>query len=210
LPAGFLIRRTNGDRATAQFRVALEEKPNDVRLLEGLAAVLEGTGDNDEACKVYQRITRLEPQRPGIHSKWADVVDRLERRDEAIENLRRRRTVKPSDASLANNLAWRLATSPQPDLRNGPEAVQLAELANELFPDRHFLLLNTLGASYAAVGRFPDAIAASEEALALARKANDEAAIARTLDFLKQFKRGATIVDRTERDRGEQEQDDGK
>jgi spermidine synthase len=126
----------------------------------------------------------------------------MERRDEAIEILRQGRAVKPSDAILANNLAWRLATSPQPALRNGEEAVQLAELANELFSGKHVSLLNTLAAAYAAAGRFPDAIATAQEALALARQDRDEATVARTLDFLERFQRGEAIVDRKPGDDG--------
>ncbi|MHC4653359.1 MAG: hypothetical protein ACYTES_21210, partial [Planctomycetota bacterium] len=78
------------------------------------------------------------------------------------------------------------------------EAVQLAELANELFGGKHVNFLNTLGAAYACAGRFQDAMASSQQALALARASNDEAAIDRTLAFIRQFKRGESIEDRFE------------
>ena len=192
--------------AAAQFRIALQAQPHEVRLLEGLANALEGIDDIDEACQLYQRIAQLDPQRTRIYSKWADLLDQMQRPDEAIEVLRRGRAANSSDPSLANNLAWRLATSPQPELRHGEEALQLAELANELYPDKHVNLLNTLASAYAVTGRFPDAIAASQEALALARQQQDEAAVARTLEFLDHFQRGETIVDRVQRNRGEQDQ----
>jgi tetratricopeptide (TPR) repeat protein len=76
--------------------------------------------------------------------------------------------------------------------------VQLAELANELFSGKHVNFLNTLGAAYACAGRFQDAIAASQQALELARASNDEAAVDRTLHFIRRFKRGESIEDRLE------------
>jgi hypothetical protein len=58
--------------------------------------------------------------------------------------------------------------------------------------------LNTLGAAYACAGRFQDAIAASQQALELARASNDDAAVDRTLHFIRRFKRGESIEDRLE------------
>ncbi|MHC5012936.1 MAG: sulfatase-like hydrolase/transferase [Planctomycetota bacterium] len=196
--AALLVNENECAEAVPQFRIALEDNPNDAHLLEGLATALERLGKGDEACRVYERISRLEPERPGIYSKWGNLLYRSGRPAEAIEVMRRGRGVVPSDAYLAMNLAWRLATSSEQDLRDGDEAVQLAELANELFGGKHVNFLNTLGAAYACAGRFQDAMASSQQALALARASNDEAAIDRTLAFIRQFKRGESIEDRFE------------
>ncbi len=68
-------------------------------------------------------------------------------------------------------VAWVLATSPEARLRNAGEATELAEQAAVLTDHRDPLILDVLAASYAASGRF-------EEAVATARAAIDRAAAA--------------------------------
>jgi tetratricopeptide (TPR) repeat protein len=95
------------------------------------------------------------------------------------------------DSPLAlNELAWLLATSPDAALRNGPEAVQLAEHGCAVTSRRDPMLLDTLAAAYAEAGRFPEAISAAQEALALARTTGDEATVVRTENLLGLFQSG--------------------
>jgi Flp pilus assembly protein TadD len=61
-----------------------------------------------------------------------------------------------------------LATYPQPSLRNGSEAVELAQRANQLAGDRNPTLLCTLAAAYAEAGRFTEAVETAQRALQLA------------------------------------------
>jgi hypothetical protein len=71
-----------------------------------------------------------------------------------------------------NNLAWQLATSPDPNIREGGEAVSLAERACELTGYREMVMVGTLAAAYAEAGRFDEAIVTAEKACALATAAN--------------------------------------
>jgi hypothetical protein len=77
-----------------------------------------------------------------------------------------------------NNLAWTLATCRDPACRNPAEAVRLAEQASAA-DQRNFSFFDTLGAAYAAAGRFPDAAAAARQAVALAEAADQTDAAAR-------------------------------
>jgi hypothetical protein len=81
----------------------------------------------------------------------------------------------PELISAANNLAWVLATSRDPALREPAEAVRLAELAVEKQtpPDPGYL--DTLAASDAADGRFDDAVRTATSALDLAKERGDGA-----------------------------------
>jgi tetratricopeptide (TPR) repeat protein len=72
-----------------------------------------------------------------------------------------------------NNLAWILASHSDTAIRNGEEAVRLAEQACELTGYRTAILLGTLGAAFAEAGRFDDAVAAAQKAEALATAAGD-------------------------------------
>ena len=69
-----------------------------------------------------------------------------------------------------NNLADVLATAAERKSRNGPTAVRLAEEANRLTKFNQPNMLDTLAAGYAAAGRFPEAIRASQKAMDLAQR----------------------------------------
>jgi Flp pilus assembly protein TadD len=89
-----------------------------------------------------------------------------------------------------NGLAWLLATHPDATVRNGPEAVRLAERACAVTSRRNPELLDTLAAAYAEAGRFPEAINAAQEAITLARTAGDEAAVHQAENMLGFFRSG--------------------
>ena len=80
---------------------------------------------------------------------------------------------KPPD--IANNLAWILATDPDPTLRDPQEAVRLAEDAARGPHANDPGLLDTLAVSYKAAGRNDDALRTARRAAALAREAGREA-----------------------------------
>ena len=75
-----------------------------------------------------------------------------------------------------NRLAWRLATSPENDVRNGPKAVELAQHAVSITSRLDLMSLETLSAAYAEAGRFEEAVSTGREALALAEKHGSGAA----------------------------------
>ena len=84
---------------------------------------------------------------------------------------------RPDDVTVLNRTGWILATAKEDEVRNGREAVTLAERAARITNRRDVTSLDTLAAAYAEVDRFPDAQRAGEEALALARSSGDQAMI---------------------------------
>jgi Flp pilus assembly protein TadD len=87
--------------------------------------------------------------------------------------------IKPEYPKAQNDLAWVLATSPQASLRNGNEAVELAQQVEQA--DRRLYgyeyednpnRLRTLAAAYAEAGRFGDARRSAQKAIELARAAH--------------------------------------
>ncbi|HXC35020.1 MAG TPA: acyltransferase family protein, partial [Candidatus Acidoferrales bacterium] len=69
-----------------------------------------------------------------------------------------------------NNSAWMLATAPNPRLRDGKTAVELASKACELTGYKKPFYIVTLAAAYAEAGRFDEAITNSQTARVLALK----------------------------------------
>jgi tetratricopeptide (TPR) repeat protein len=74
----------------------------------------------------------------------------------------------PDRLDALNALSWLLATHGGFDASHADEAINLAERACELTGYQQPAVLDTLAAAYAAAGRFNDAVAAAQQALALA------------------------------------------
>ncbi len=91
----------------------------------------------------------------------------------SIETLRAKLQDTPEDIGSLNDLAWLLATSPYDEIRNGKEAVRLAERARDITRSQEPAVLDTLGASYAEVGNFKRAIDCARKAAAIAAERND-------------------------------------
>ena len=66
-----------------------------------------------------------------------------------------------------------LATCPEASVRNGAEAVELAQRAVQLSDGRVPAILGTLAAAYAEAGRFPEAVQTARKALDLATQRNE-------------------------------------
>ena len=98
--------------------------------------------------------------------------------------------LKPDFEAALNNLAMLRASCKQSRFRNGREAVQLAEAACRLSGGRNPSFLGTLAAAYAEAGRFPDAVKAIQEALALSRATGADDLVPIQTQMLEQFRPG--------------------
>ena len=80
----------------------------------------------------------------------------------------------PDDAALLNNIAWVLATGQDGSIRNGAEAVELAQRAVQLSDASEPIVLGTLAAAYAENGQFSNAVQTAGNALELATKQHNQ------------------------------------
>ena len=92
------------------------------------------------------------------------------REDAALPHLETVLRLQPGDVGVMNNLAWLLANSTNPSVRDASRAVRLAEEACKVTTFKEPALLDTLAAAYAAAGRFDEAVNTAETALKLAEK----------------------------------------
>ena len=106
----------------------------------------------------------------------------------AIGLLREGLARLPASARINNDLAWMLATAPDPDLRNGAEAVEFARRAVELTGGDSCNELDTLAAAYAEAGRYDEAITTAERALEIARRTGNGDLVTQLTDRLRQLK----------------------
>ena len=162
-------------RALAEYRAALALDPAANKANYNMALVLQAQGKWQEAAEQYQTVIRDNPEYYSAHFYLAEVLQHLGRTKEAVFHLHEAVRLEPTSAGALNNLAWVLSSSHDPEIRNGVEAVRLAERACELTKYQATLFVGTLAAAYAEAGRFAEAVAAAQKACALASKAQDQA-----------------------------------
>jgi TPR repeat protein len=92
--------------------------------------------------------------------------------------------------AAANDLAWILATSRDPPLRDVPEAIRIAEKVCEQSHGKQASFLDTLGVAYAAGARFPDAIKTTKAARKVAEDAKQVAVVEEMNKRLKLYREG--------------------
>jgi tetratricopeptide (TPR) repeat protein len=109
--------------------------------------------------------------------------------DAAAVAVFRRALALRNDPAIATTLAWILATTSDAPLRDGRAALALVEARARANADDP-TLLSAFAAACAEVGRFPDAIAAAQRALALVRSTGDEPAAKLLQDRLAAYQAG--------------------
>ena len=127
-----LLRLGRLDEAMAQYQKALELKPDDPKAGYNLGVVLARLGRLDEAAAQYQRVLRIKPDYAKARSGLDAVLLRRDQLDDAVRRYRRELKTHPEAVEPRNNLAWLRATCPEASLRDGAEAVELAQRAVEL------------------------------------------------------------------------------
>jgi Flp pilus assembly protein TadD len=147
----------------------------------------------DEAITQYQRALQSEPDYADAHNNLGNAFLQKGRIDEAITHFQKALQIKPVNPEVQNNLAWLLATGPAASLRDGNQAVELARQANELTGGKNPVILHTLAAAFAEVGRFSDARRTAQKAIGLSQAAGQPDLAARLKDELKRYEAGLPL-----------------
>jgi Flp pilus assembly protein TadD len=157
--------------AIVHLGIALELKPKWPEARGLLALALASSGQPDQAAEQYEQAIQGKPDDPKLRYAFAQTLGMQGKTAEAADQYRHLLNLQPDSVEALNNLAWILASSPMDSLRNGAEAVRLAERACELTQHRAPVLLGTLAAAYAEAGRYQEAADTAEKARALALSA---------------------------------------
>lgn len=155
-----------------------------------LGRALADCGRTDEAVAQFTEALRLRPASPEAHNAFALALSRQGRTDQAILHYREALRLQPDWDVPANDLAWILATDTNSAVRNGAEAVRLAEQACRGTANKDPQLLDTLAAAYAEAGRFADAIRIAQQAVSLATEARNAALAAEITQRMKLYEAG--------------------
>jgi Flp pilus assembly protein TadD len=179
----------------ACYLKAVELEPSDVSAHEGLGGLLLAQGRNEEAGREFSAVVQIKPDDPAAHYQLALALSGQGRSREAAEHYRWGLKSFENIPVGLNNLAWILATYPDPQVRDGLEAVGLAERACKLTDYKQPIFVGTLAAAYAEVGRFTDALAAAEKARALAETAHSEELVGKNVKLMELYRAGKPFRD---------------
>jgi tetratricopeptide (TPR) repeat protein len=155
------------DEAEAHLRDALSLAPDAAATHALLGDVLRDQQRPAEALDEYRAALASDPDMAAAHYGLATVLLTTGDLPLALVHFRSALRLDPDLIWPLNNLAWRLATEPDPALRRPTQAVALAELVDTATGHKVPEVLDTLGAAYAATGQFSRAELVVEEALNL-------------------------------------------
>src|SRR6267378_5288808 len=127
--ASALLSKGALDGSIAYYFVCLAISPDQAEAQYNLASALFRTGRMDEAIAHYQKVIELRPENADAHANLGSVFLSKGRLRDAIAQYRDALRIAPDNVAAQSNLAWLLATVADPSLRNGSEAVVLAEQA---------------------------------------------------------------------------------
>lgn len=171
---GNLLReRGQTEEAVVFFQRAVTSQPENAEAQNNLGLTLVQMGRVAEAIAHYRKALAVQPEDAYFHNNLGAALLRTGPIADALAHYERALAIDPENPLLGNNLAWVLATFPEPAGRNGLRAVELAERASRRLQGNNRWILGTLAAAYAEAGRFPEAIATTEQALRLAEGEGD-------------------------------------
>lgn len=167
------------------WRRVTEMEPGSSQAFTDLGNAQQLSGQRPEAVASFQRATELDPQNATawlsetrLRIIMGDFEGAHRRLGEAVMH-------HPGDAALANTYARLLATAPDPALRDGERAIQMARLAYGVDPSLEHA--ETVPMALAEAGRFEQAIQFQSGLAQKAQLSGDRAALGRLVRNLKLY-----------------------
>ena len=168
------------DQAIPHFEKALERNPGSAELHSQLGFALANNNRVAEGIPHLERALEISPGLVEARYYLGAALMTNGQKAQALAQWRQALRQDPDNLRVLNDTAWVLATGADAALRNGNEAVTLAEHAVELTSGREPALLATLAAAYAEAGRFDRAVELEKRATDLATQ-HGNAPLATTL-----------------------------
>jgi tetratricopeptide (TPR) repeat protein len=194
-----LLETGRVDEAIVHLQKALEIRPSYGQAHYNLGNALLRQGRVDQAISQFRTLAALEPGLAEAHGSLGKALLQNGRVDDAIQELRKALAIRPGFAEarrILAGIAWRLATSPNPSLRDGTKALELARQTDQLAGGSDPMMAATLAAAYAEAGRLDQAVATARRALQLATGPENATLAAGIQAQLKCYEAGSPFRDR--------------
>ena len=175
-------------QALSDFSRAITLEPTNSAAWYNRGLLHANVGEEGLAIGDLRKVIELTPDNAVPYADLARVLLRQGKAAEGVASYRQALQRRAEWTQVMNELAWCLATSTDQSLRDGAEAVRLAERASALVEHKHPVIRDTLGAAYAEAGEFAKAVETAESVLQMAVAAGETevaADIRKRLDLYK-------------------------
>jgi Flp pilus assembly protein TadD len=190
--AGILFVRGQLDQAIWHYQRALSLRDGNVGAQYGLGKALAGKRKIDEAIFHFQKALSIQPDNTAASNDLGVMFASKGEIRNAIAAWRQTLSFDPDNGDAANDVAWVLATAADSDLRDGREALELAQRALRAGGE-NAVVLRTLAAAQAENGQFAEAIATCQRGEELAQKNGDHAMVESLRGCIESFRRGEAL-----------------
>ena len=163
-----LLRCGRMDEAIFAYQRALTIQADNAAAYNGIGWAMASRGRAREAIPFFQMALKLKSNDAETHHNLGMALATLGNVTEAIVHYDMALKINPDNPNACSSLAWLQSTHPDASVRNGNEAVRLAERAAERSGRQDPNMLDTLAAAYAEAGRFEEAKSTAKQALMLA------------------------------------------
>jgi len=185
---GILFVRGQIDEAIDHYESALRLRDGNTAAHFGLGRALAAKQKTDAAIFHFQKALSIQPDYIGASNDLGVLFASKGEIKEAIAAWEQSLSFDPDNPDAANDIAWVRATAADADLRNGREALELAQRALRSGGE-NAVVLRTLAAAQAENGRFAEAIATCQRGEALARRTGDPAMVESFRNCVESFRR---------------------
>ncbi len=185
-----LGRQGKYDEAIKCFAKLLKLDPEFPDAHARMGATLLISGRADEAIEHFEEALKIKPDQAEVYANLAIAYMQLGKYESAIVNRDKAVELEPDDPDVLNNLAWLLATAGDISLEDANKSVEFAERACELTGNKKPDYLDTLAVSYAAAGRFEEAVKTAEKAFDIATANGQEVLASELQNRIKLYRAG--------------------
>ncbi|MEM7410916.1 MAG: hypothetical protein AAF430_11825 [Myxococcota bacterium] len=193
--ASHLRKRDDPAGALASLQRAVEIDPAHARNQARLGAALLRAGDREAGLAAFTRSHALDPRQARVLDVLAKDAEAKRAFRPAIGYRRALLEIAPRSAGNRNNLAWLLATAPDPADRDPEQALTLARALVGDGGEAPAHQLDTLATALAAGGAFEEALVWSERAAQRARDAGNTAQAQEIEARADDFRAGRSFVE---------------
>jgi Tfp pilus assembly protein PilF len=169
--ASLLRRQGEPEKARVHYQEALRIDPDLFEARLPLGSDLLELGNVEEATEHLAKAVRLRPYDPEANYLLGLAMEKQGDPGQATVHYEQALRHRPRHVGALLGLAAMRASAGNPELRDGEQALELAEKACELTRFQDPLALDVLAAAHAECGRFQEAVLIARRALQTARAA---------------------------------------
>ena len=188
-----LLAKGKVGEALDQFQAQVDLEPDDFKARNNMGAILLRSGLAVDAVPYLQKAVEIKPDDAQAHYLLGNALFRAGRVAEAVGSYEKAIQLNPDHVQARNDLAWIRACDPDPQVRNGAQAVDLALRADQLSGGKNPVVIGTLAASYAEAGKFAEAVAAEKRARQAALAQTNSALAGLLEKRLKRYEAGRPV-----------------